>query len=139
MSYARSPRFVCSTTMGTSVVACGVISSVWFIWFFRLRGGTPAGSTSILLGYCPSPGIAAEPIQSFFTPDLRFHPIQRPLPCQVRANGCGGFATPLRNRRNFFFHFFIGHVDLFRRRDPVQQQLRLHILDGTIFLPAAQR
>src|SRR5579863_6555646 len=121
--------------MGTSVVAYGVIFSRSFIGFLKSRGGTPAGIASILLGYCPGPGSAAEPVQSFFTPELRFHPIQRSLPCQVRAHRCSGFATALRDGGDLFFHFLVADVDLFRRSDVVEEQLGFHILDGAVLLP----
>src|SRR6266853_1690068 len=106
--------------MGTSVVARGLESSVWFIEIFQDARRIPAGTASFLLGFGARPGISAEPIQSFLTPELRFYPIERGVPCQVRTNGCGGFATALRECFNFLFHIFFAHIDVFSRRDPVQ-------------------
>ena len=38
-------------------------------------------------------GILREPVESFVTPQLRFHPIERTLLCQTSVNCCCGFAT----------------------------------------------
>ena len=35
-------------------------------------------------------------------------------------------------------HFFVGHFDVFCRRDAVDDQFRLHVILGALFLPLSQ-
>jgi len=83
---------VCSTTMGPvlSRVDSNFRDSSSIV--FQGSRGTRR-NCSFFLSFLSGSGILAEPIQSFFTPEIRFHPIERSLPCQVRANGCCGLAT----------------------------------------------
>ena len=35
------------------------------------------------------------------------------------------------------FHFFVGHVDIFGRGDAIDDQFRLHVIDGAVFVAAS--
>src|ERR1700720_3853165 len=105
MSYARSPRLVCSTTMGTSVVPrySGSGSSKVFILVKVETSGARLVCLCFRRGDGANSGILREPVESFVTPQLSFHPIDRTLLCQTSVNGCCGFAT----MRSGIFQFVI--------------------------------
>src|SRR5580700_6321157 len=98
MSYARSPRVVCSTTMGMSVVARGLQSSACFIESREFAGRNRSGPLRLPSFHFR---ILLEPLKSLFAAELRPHPIHRPLLCQAGANCRCGFATTLRDSGNF--------------------------------------
>src|ERR1700730_2772092 len=111
MSYARSPRVVCSTTMGMSVVARGLGSSACFIERREFAGRNRSGPLRLPSFYF---SILLEPLESLFTAELRPHPIQRPLLCQAGADRRCRFATAFRDSRNFPVHLLVGHFDILR-------------------------
>src|SRR5260370_38294851 len=127
MSYARSPRVVCSTTMGMSVVARGLESSACFIESREFAGRNWSGPLRLPSLYFR---ILLEPLKSLFAAELRTHPIQRPLLCQAGANRWRGLATTLGDSRNFPIDVFVARFDLLRRSDAIKQQLGFHILDS---------
>ena len=82
--------------------------------------------------------ILREPVESFVTPQLSFHPIERTLLCQTSANDFGGFATMAGHVFQLVIDFFVGHVDVFRGGDAVDDQFRLHVVGGAFLLALPQ-
>src|SRR6266852_1684938 len=84
-------------------------------------------------------GILREPVESFLTPQLSFHPIEGTLLCQTSAQSFGGFATMTGGVFQLVIQLFVGDVDIFRGCDAVHNQLRFDVVSSAFLLAAAQR
>src|SRR5260370_11952957 len=80
-----------------------------------------------------------EPVQSFITPQLRFHPIERTLLCQSSAQRLRGFATMRCGVLELVIEFFVGDVDVLGGSDAVDNQFRFNIIGSPLLLPPSQR
>ena len=78
--------------------------------------------------------ILRKPVQSFVTPQLRFHPIERTLLCQTGAQSLCGLAAVAGHVFEFVLQFFVGYFDFFFGGDAVDDQFGLHIILGAVFL-----
>src|SRR5260370_16902066 len=99
--------------------------------------------TCLSLGRCggngANSGILREPVESFITPQLSFHPIEGILLCQTSAQSFGGFATMTGGVFQFVIQLFVGDVDSFLGSDAIDDQFRFHIVGSAFLLAAAQR
>src|SRR5258708_201087 len=142
MSWARSPRLVCSTTIGTSVVPRYSGSSNFFIWVMSLAIGRSASLCICRRIRCRDGfdfGVLREPVERFVTAQLSLHPIERALLCQTRANRFRRFAAMAGHVLEFVSDLLVRHVDAFRRCDTIDDQFGLHVILGALFLAAPQR
>src|ERR1700692_239495 len=81
-----------------------------------------------------NPSILREPVESFITPQLRFYPIERTLLCQTSANCFGRFVTMSGQMLQLVVHFFFCDVNIFCRRDAVDDELGLYVVLGAVFI-----
>src|SRR5260370_38055229 len=84
-------------------------------------------------------GFVREPVESFITPQLSFHPIEGTLLCQTSALSFGGFATMTGGVFQLVIQLFVGDVDSFLGSDAIDDQFRFHIVGSAFLLAAAQR
>src|ERR1700731_1888062 len=140
MSYARSPRLVCSTTMGTSVVPrySGSGSSKVFILVKVETSGARLVCLCFRRADGANSGVLREPVESFVTPQLSFHPIERTLLCQTSVNCRGGLATMAGRMFEFVIDLFVGNVDVFSGGDAIHDQFGFHVVGSAFLLAAAQ-
>jgi len=83
-------------------------------------------------------GILRQPIECLVAAQLGFHPIERSLLCQTSAKRFRRFATMSAHVLELMRELFVGHVNVFRRRDAVDNQFCLHVILGTLLLPLPQ-
>src|ERR1700736_2159071 len=105
--------------------------------FLRAQARTTV-SLCVCRGHGANSGILREPVESFITPQLSFHPIEGTLLCQTSANRFGGFATMRCSVLEFMSELFFGDVDVFGGSDAIDNQFRFHIIGGALLLAAAQ-
>src|ERR1700676_4085560 len=120
---------------------CCAINRV-VVKIFHVRYVSGQARTAVSLRFCCGPrgnsGIFGEPIESFITPQLSFHPIEGTLLCQTSANCFGGLATMRGRVFELVIELFAGYVDVFGGSDAVDNQFRFNIVGGAFFLTAAQ-
>src|ERR1700676_3496882 len=120
---------------------CCAISWV-VVKIFHVRYVSGQARTAVSLRFCcghrANSGILCEPIESFITPQLSFHPIEGTLLCQTSANCFGGLATMRGRVFELVIELFAGYVDVFGGSDAVDNQFRFNIVGGAFFLTAAQ-
>src|SRR5437879_7475214 len=109
---------------------------------FFMRSG-PNCRTALSLcfcgcGGCANSGILREPVESFITPQLSFHPIERTLLCQTSANCLRRFATVRRGVLQLVRDLFVGYIDVFGGSDAVYDQFRFDIVCSALLLAAAK-
>src|SRR5260370_26543291 len=99
--------------------------------------------TCLSLGRCggngANSGILREPVESFITPQLSFHPIEGTLLCQTSAQSFGGFATMTGGVFQVVIQLFVGAVDSVLGSDAIGDQFRFHIGGRAFLLAAAPR
>src|SRR5882724_10211235 len=129
MSYARSPRPVCSITMGTSII-CGLYCELPFASLLTDR--IPPGMLSWLGGSRHSPEglsrLTVQKLESFFVADSMTDSIQRSILRQTRSDRFGRLFGLLRNGFDLAIHLFVVDFELFEFGDALEQQGRLHFL-----------
>src|SRR6202035_4636194 len=129
MSYARSPRPVCSITIGTNI-SCGSFT-------FTFHTPDPAAEASRGIG-SDSRGLMIKKVEGLLVADSIPDSIQRPIACQTRPDS---FRRQLRLRSQSFdlaVDFRIADLDFFLLGDFLPQQRSLHFLHCLIPLPAPQ-
>src|ERR1700758_5190339 len=132
MSYARSPRPVCSITIGTSII----------FGSFTFTCHTPASTATSLARedrkWSALRGLLIQQVEGLLGADSVPNPIQRPIACQT---------SPHRFRRLFCLRcecfdlvidFFLADIHFFKIRDLVEQQICLDLLHRLIALAGAQ-
>src|SRR5580704_3563687 len=126
MSYARSPRPVCSITIGTSN---------WSPLPFTLlilQLGLLRGIGSDLRG------LMIQKVEGLFVADSIPDSIQRPIACQSRPDSLRCLLRLLSQSHDLAIDLRITDLDLFLLGDFLQQQRSLHFLYRLIPLPASQ-
>src|SRR5215470_12787403 len=129
MSYARSPRPVCSITIGTSII----------FGSFTVTCHTPAPTTVFTCGedrkwsakLC---GLMIQKIEGLLVADSVSNPIEGPIACQTRAHRLRGLFRLLSESFDLLNDFFIADFDLFEIGNLVEQQGSLHFLDCLVTL-----
>src|SRR3989441_12411718 len=125
--------------MGTRVVARESESPEFLILWKVAPEGAGSVSLDCRWGAGTNRGVLREPVESLVTPQLRFHPIQRALLCQTRAQRCCRFASMFGHVLQLALEFLLGDVDILRGSDAVHDQFGLHILRSPLPLPPPER
>src|SRR6476660_4566663 len=133
MSYARSPRPVCSITIGTSII----------FGSFTFTCHTPAsptkficeGGSKVVRFLC---GLVIQKVEGLLVADSVSNPIERPIACQTCAHRFRRLFRLRCERFYFTIDFLIADLDFLQIRDPVQQQRSLNLLHCLVALPGAQ-
>src|SRR6266568_5195427 len=120
MSYARSPRPVCSMTMGTSIMRAS----------FSLTSHTPARKIrdSGGIGKLRLSGLTVQKIEGLFVADPVPDSIQRSITCQTSADRIRRLIRLCRQSFNLAVNFVIADFNFLLVGDLIQQQSRLHFL-----------
>src|SRR6266702_3319185 len=127
MSYARSPRPVCSMTMGTSIMRAS----------FSLTSHTPARKIrdSGGIGKLRLSGLTVQKIEGLFVADPVPDSIQRSITCQTSADRIGRLISLRRQRFYLTVNFVVAYFDFFFVSDFFEQQSGLDFLHRLIALP----
>src|ERR1700680_3191888 len=129
MSYARSPRPVCSITIGTNI-SCGSFT-------FTFHTPDPAAEASRGIG-SDSRGLMIKKVEGLLVADSIPDSIQRPIACQTRPDSLRRLLRLLGQSYDLAIDFRITYLDLFLLGTFFQQQRSLHFLHRLIPLPAPQ-
>src|SRR6185437_13479311 len=131
MSYDRSPRPVCSMTIGTSI--CLVVLSV--LPHSRPNNDRLGGGGAKIAALR---GLAIQEIEGFLVADSISDSIQRSIPCQSSADGLRGLLRLFCDRLNFLLHFLVAYLNFLFFRDLFQQQRRFYVLYRLVSLSGAK-
>src|SRR5579875_2311241 len=103
MSYARSPRLVCSTTMGIRAIEKSSLSMLISVFTESegLRRAQLARYFGVMVDEVKSLLIAASKLQS----------IQPPPLCQARFQSCRRLPPSRSQPADIFIHLFFGNLD----------------------------
>src|SRR6266478_60450 len=118
MSYARSPRPVCSMTMGTSIMRAS----------FSFTSPTPAGNPRSLGGLeaLRLSGLTVQKIEGLFVADPVPDSIQRSITCQTSADRIRRLIRLCRQSFNLAVNFVIADFNFLLVGDLIQQQSGFH-------------
>src|SRR6202158_6312377 len=103
----------------------------------QARTARTAVSLHFCCGHRAISVLRGERVESFITPQLSFHPIERPLLCQPSANCFRGFAAVRRSVLELVIELFVVYIDVFRGSDAVDNQFRFNIIASAFVLAAA--
>src|SRR4030095_2810682 len=109
MSYARSPRPVCSITIGTSIMF-----SFFPTLLPRLIESPPRGDQS-------SSGLVIQKVEGLFAADSIFNPIDASILCQSRAHRLDLLFRLSVKRFHFALQLLLAHPDFFMLSNLVEQ------------------
>src|SRR6266850_7836360 len=125
MSYARSPRLVCSITIGTSAMIAPSLCCYRYkpSWFCVPTGGGDLGRFA-----------AKEELQSLLVPHPVFDALQGAIAGQSCADRLGGLLRLLGQSIDFFLDFLVGHLELLLFGDLLQDQRGLDLTDRSLAL-----
>src|SRR5579863_1493557 len=113
MSYARSPRPVCSMTMGTSIICSFAFYLSHSCPNQQVRWGSEAANLR---------GLMVQKIEGLIAADSIPDSIQRPIPCQSSPDGLRRLFRLQGQSLDLPVDLLIADLDFFLLRDPVQQQ-----------------
>src|SRR5271169_6189120 len=129
MSYARSPRPVCSMTIGTSITCS-----------FRTRSHTPApiNLASVGGGSGYSRGLMVQIIEGLFVADSVPDSIQHPFLCQTSADAFHRLFRLLRKSFDLAIDLLVSDFNFFLVGDLFQQHGCFQFLHRLLTLTRAQ-
>src|SRR5678815_918926 len=100
MSYARSPRPVCSMTIGTSIMFSFALTLLPRRNVRRLRGGSKV-----------SRGLVIQKIEGLFAADSIFYPSEASILCQSRPHRFCRLFRLFCERLQFTLHFIVSYIN----------------------------
>src|SRR5260370_31190411 len=120
MSYARSPRPVCSMPMGTNIIRAS----------FSLTSLTPPRGSRVVGGLkaLRLRGLAVQKIEGLLVADPVPDSIQRSITCQTSADRIRRLIGLSCQSFNLAVNFLVADVDFFLISDLFEQQGSLHFL-----------
>src|SRR5579862_221361 len=132
MSYARSPRPVCSITIGTSII----------FGSFKFTCHTPAPTANSLARedrkWSALRGLVIQQVEGLLGADSVPNPIQRPIACQSSPHRFRSLFCLRCERLDLVIDFFLADVNLLQIGDLVEQQCCLDLLYRLVPLPDAE-
>src|SRR5882724_7945810 len=131
MSYARSPRPVCSITIGTSIICSfkGCLSHSCPMKQLAFKGR---------IEEVRSRGLVVQKVESFFAADSSPDSIEGSILRQTRANRFRSLFRLRRQRYDLPVNLLITDFDFFFFRDLVEQHGSLYFLHRLVTLSRAQ-
>src|ERR1700747_1242723 len=112
MSYARSPRPVCSITIGTSII----------FGSFKFTCHTPSPRTCFVceggLKVVRLCGLVIQKVEGLLVADSVPNPIERPIACQTCPHRFGSLFGLQGKRLDLVINLFIADLELLEIRDP---------------------
>src|SRR6266404_8369172 len=116
MSYARSPRPVCSITIGTSII----------FGSFKFTCHTPAPTTVAPAGedrkWSALRGLVIQQVEGLLVADSVSNPIERPITCQTSPYRLRGLLRLRSQSLDFMTDFLVADLNALKICDLVEQQ-----------------